>query len=401
MQEGKVPTDGSLRLRYSRNRVPIRIKATKELGRLLGYHAAEGSLPRTERGRSCDLAFGGSEIEYAQDAAECIEKVFGIRATLRRRTNRLDVRYGGSLLAMVFLKLFSTGDHAENKKVPYLFFNVPDEVKVEFIRGCFRGDRTVSYNRATRLGLKTVSRKLASDLTVLLRQLECVAYVYRQGNAWVVSCANTSRIDDVVTEICRKPVHTNSAIQSIPGQVLYPVRGEMSKLLPYGKRTQLHQLIFTGNGKSRVGYKKLMRAFQMLEKPVTDQKLRTIMRLVRNQVVLLPVKEVKDLGPTDDFVYDIEVEGVHTFVGGVGGLVLHNSDINKYKLPHDKLNELDVKRLYELQKDPRYEEKLWRDEIDCFLKYRKKAELEAFARYGLTYIVDKYLPDKLEWAKSH
>jgi DNA topoisomerase-6 subunit A len=77
------------------------------------------------------------------------------------------------------------------------------------------------------------------------------------------------------------------------------------------------------------------------------------------------------------------------------------SDINKYKLPHDKLNELDVKRLYELQKDPRYEEKLWRDEIDCFLKYRKKAELEAFARYGLTYIVDKYLPDKLEWAKSH
>jgi DNA topoisomerase-6 subunit A len=77
------------------------------------------------------------------------------------------------------------------------------------------------------------------------------------------------------------------------------------------------------------------------------------------------------------------------------------SDQNKYKLPHDKLNELDVKRLYELQKDPRYEEKLWRDEIDCFLKYRKKAELEAFARYGLTYIVDKYLPDKLEWAKSH
>jgi DNA topoisomerase-6 subunit A len=76
------------------------------------------------------------------------------------------------------------------------------------------------------------------------------------------------------------------------------------------------------------------------------------------------------------------------------------TDVNKYKLPHDKLNELDIKRLYELQKDPRYEEKLWKDEIDCFLRYKKKAELEAFARYGLTYIVDKYLPDKLEWAKS-
>jgi len=72
------------------------------------------------------------------------------------------------------------------------------------------------------------------------------------------------------------------------------------------------------------------------------------------------------------------------------------SDIVDYKLPSDPLTDIDVKRLYELQKDPRYEGELWQKEIKTFLKIRKKAEQEAFSRYGLTYIVDEYLPAKLK-----
>jgi|SRR3990170_1830916 DNA topoisomerase-6 subunit A len=72
------------------------------------------------------------------------------------------------------------------------------------------------------------------------------------------------------------------------------------------------------------------------------------------------------------------------------------SDIVDYKLPSDPLTDMDVKRLYELQKDPRYEGPLWQREIKTFFKHRKKAEQEAFSRYGLTYIVDEYLPAKLE-----
>jgi len=76
------------------------------------------------------------------------------------------------------------------------------------------------------------------------------------------------------------------------------------------------------------------------------------------------------------------------------------SDIVKYKLPHDSLTEHDVKRIYELKKDQRYRRGLWQEELDVFLKIKKKSELEAFAKYGLTAIVDKYLPEKLEAAKS-
>jgi len=72
------------------------------------------------------------------------------------------------------------------------------------------------------------------------------------------------------------------------------------------------------------------------------------------------------------------------------------TDIVDYKLPSDKLTEVDIKRLHELQRDPRYKEKLWQREVKTFLKIKRKAEQEAFSRYGLTYIVDEYLPKKLE-----
>ncbi|HIE15146.1 TPA: DNA topoisomerase IV subunit A [Candidatus Bathyarchaeota archaeon] len=72
------------------------------------------------------------------------------------------------------------------------------------------------------------------------------------------------------------------------------------------------------------------------------------------------------------------------------------TDIEKYKLPSDDLSEIDVKRLHELSRDPRYKGKLWQREIKAFMKLKKKCELEAFSRYGLTHIVDKYLPERLE-----
>ncbi len=77
------------------------------------------------------------------------------------------------------------------------------------------------------------------------------------------------------------------------------------------------------------------------------------------------------------------------------------SDIVSYKLPTERLNELDLKRLAELEKDPRYKEDLWQREIGVFNKIQKKAEQEAFSRYGLTTIVDEYLPKRLEEMKSY
>jgi DNA topoisomerase VI subunit A len=76
------------------------------------------------------------------------------------------------------------------------------------------------------------------------------------------------------------------------------------------------------------------------------------------------------------------------------------SDLVKYNLPSIAMTEADVKRAQELKKDPRYTAGVWQRELDIFLKIRRKSELEAFSKYGLTFIVDNYLKEKMQEAKS-
>ncbi|MEN6551570.1 MAG: DNA topoisomerase IV subunit A [Methanobacterium sp.] len=72
------------------------------------------------------------------------------------------------------------------------------------------------------------------------------------------------------------------------------------------------------------------------------------------------------------------------------------SDIINYELPTDPLKDIDVLRLKELAKDPRYKNEFWQDEIKKMLKIGKKAEQQSFSKYGLEYVVDTYFPEKLD-----
>jgi DNA topoisomerase VI subunit A len=71
------------------------------------------------------------------------------------------------------------------------------------------------------------------------------------------------------------------------------------------------------------------------------------------------------------------------------------SDIENYDLPTDKLSDMDVRALHAELKDPRFNTDFWNGEINLMLKLNRKAEQQALAKYGLDYVTDTYLPDKL------
>lgn len=72
------------------------------------------------------------------------------------------------------------------------------------------------------------------------------------------------------------------------------------------------------------------------------------------------------------------------------------SDIKKYRLPAMKLTKVDLHRLETLERDPRYNDGIWKRELKVFKKHKLKAELEAFSKYGLTAIINKYLLRKIK-----
>ena len=77
------------------------------------------------------------------------------------------------------------------------------------------------------------------------------------------------------------------------------------------------------------------------------------------------------------------------------------SDIIQYKLKTDKMRDLDIKRIKELQNDPRYKNnKRLQKELTIWLKLGKKAEQQALLKYGFKFVVEKYLPEKFRELKA-
>jgi DNA topoisomerase-6 subunit A len=71
------------------------------------------------------------------------------------------------------------------------------------------------------------------------------------------------------------------------------------------------------------------------------------------------------------------------------------SDILNYELPADELNTEDVAALESELSDPRFKDEFWISEIKLQLDIKRKAEQQALAKYGLDYVTDTYLPEKL------
>lgn len=72
------------------------------------------------------------------------------------------------------------------------------------------------------------------------------------------------------------------------------------------------------------------------------------------------------------------------------------SDIVRYDLPTDKLNDKDIEALHAELEDPRFNSPFWKGEIGTMLNLGKKAEQQALAKYGLDFVTDTYLPEKLK-----
>jgi DNA topoisomerase-6 subunit A len=77
-------------------------------------------------------------------------------------------------------------------------------------------------------------------------------------------------------------------------------------------------------------------------------------------------------------------------------------DITDYKLPTHPLKDVDVKRAKDaLKNDPFFKQhKPWQKALTQLLKMGVRAEQQALARWGLNYVIDTYLPNKLKNTKA-
>ena len=77
-------------------------------------------------------------------------------------------------------------------------------------------------------------------------------------------------------------------------------------------------------------------------------------------------------------------------------------DIVDYKLPTHPLKDVDVKRAKDaLKNDPFFKQhKPWQNALTKLLKMGVRAEQQSLARWGLNYVIEEYLPNKLKETKK-
>ncbi|MCL2317715.1 MAG: DNA topoisomerase IV subunit A [Methanomassiliicoccaceae archaeon] len=71
------------------------------------------------------------------------------------------------------------------------------------------------------------------------------------------------------------------------------------------------------------------------------------------------------------------------------------SDILNYDLDSTALSDKDIGALQAELSDPRFKDPFWIGEIEAMLSMKKRAEQQALAQFGLDFVTDTYLPDKL------
>jgi DNA topoisomerase-6 subunit A len=76
-------------------------------------------------------------------------------------------------------------------------------------------------------------------------------------------------------------------------------------------------------------------------------------------------------------------------------LGIRADDIESYDLPSDELSSKDIQALKAELSDPRFADSEWQEEINMMLDLGKKAEQQSLAKYGLDFVTDTYLPEKL------
>lgn len=79
------------------------------------------------------------------------------------------------------------------------------------------------------------------------------------------------------------------------------------------------------------------------------------------------------------------------------------SDLYTFKIPKTaviKASDTDLKRAQDLKEDAWFKDDFWQKELDLFLKYKEKCEIEAFSKFGFRYLAEEYLPRKLKEVSS-
>ncbi|MDI6721317.1 MAG: radical SAM protein, partial [Candidatus Aenigmarchaeota archaeon] len=159
----------------SQERLPRRLKISKDLAKIIGYFIADGYYTYK------DLRITCKDKMHAVEIIDCIKRL-GIQYSilnLEKHGKASQIVIGSRNMRLIFKHVLGIPEKASGKRVPQIFFGMPHDLKTALLSGLFNGDGFVTRGkRHASMGLATVSRGLARDITYLLSSLGIFCRIY-------------------------------------------------------------------------------------------------------------------------------------------------------------------------------------------------------------------------------
>lgn len=311
----KLSKNSKLRVKHG-NDIPIKLKISPDLIRILGYWIAEGY--NNENG--VHFSFGIHEKKLISDVKSDIKKAFGLNATVTHpHKTAVHINIYNQLMSKVFDYIFDLKHRARNKEVPKIIFNLPKDLQLEFLRAYFKGDGY--FRRNYEAISNTASKELSVGLCYLL-SLCGISYSLSFKKA-----ENREFPSGYISET--SPVHYIYTQAN-------PLLGRESRSSSYLNFIPIKEANFSKFGMSDYWDWQSRREFRR-KKFVTFDRIRSLMDTIPNggeaeakklaygNLGFIQIKSIKRIKSECKYVYDFCVEGYENFVGGSSPMFLHNS----------------------------------------------------------------------------
>ena len=272
---------------YARNGIRRFAPVGPELMTLLGFYLAEGSCSDRNGVR---FSIGRNNERLVAEVREKVAHVFGLPAVSyasAENCGELKLVNRVATLAWQHLFGFNAAD-STTKRIPDLVFNVGEELRLAFLRGYLLGDGTVS---AGRMSFTTSSYDIASGLVYCLSSLA------------VVPSMSEMQPDGIERQIRGAPCTTRHRYWTITVCAKADLR-TLEKV--WSDHSGAHSV----EAKLRSAMKHEKRRFD----------------LIGGDLMALPIREIEEVAPSTEYVYDFSVEGDENFIAGMGGVASHNTD---------------------------------------------------------------------------
>ena len=300
------------------------IKINEDFCRFLGYYISEGWTDLNG-----DVVLSNGDDIIVKDIVNLANSLFGIDPYIRKTqglgiSNQINLN--NKILGLM-IKNLGCGRIALEKRIPSIIFGLSEEKINEFLKGYFDGDgsQTSIITSGNRIACSTISKGLANDLLYLLLQIGIVARVYTREKTGI------GKHKKYIIEFKQRKY----------------VKLFLEKIGFKKYKKELINRSFSHSKQNLVDYDikaletnvKLKREFRHLRrhkhcskeylKKVTDkcESSQIIKDFANGDFFLDEVKKIKEINlEGGEYVYDLSIEPCQNFIGGFGGIMLHNTE---------------------------------------------------------------------------